>query len=191
MSEIIWKLRDDHKKLAQLMDLIAREVRKFDAGEQPDYDLVRLILDYLRNYPDLYHHPLEDLVLRKLRRRDGAAAEAVGELDKEHEKLGHLTQRFAAALDNVLHDETLPRDWFVDLASDYLTFQRRHMQMEEVIFFPAALRALSDDDWTEIATATARPDDPLFRDDAGAGKYDRLHREILKWAKPVDETTLT
>lgn len=190
MAEVIQKLREDHKKLTQLLDLIAREVRKFDAGELPDYDLVRLILDYILNYPDLYHHPLEDQVLRRLRRRDPAATASVGDLDAEHEKLGGLTRRFAAALDNVLHDETLPRDWFVDLASDYLNFQRRHMQMEEVLFFPAALRALEDADWTEIAAADEKHDDPLFRDGAGPGKYDRLHREIIRWAAPVDETKL-
>jgi hemerythrin-like domain-containing protein len=188
MSDVIWKLRDDHKKLARLLDLIAREVRIFDAGDLPDYELVSSILDYTQNYPDLYHHPIEDLVLAKLRRRDPAAVESIGALDKEHEKLGALTRRFAAALHNVMQDAELPRDWFVEVASDYLSFQRRHMQMEEVVFFPPALRALTDADWQDIRGAISLPDDPLFGDGDGPEKYDRLHREILKWGKPADVT---
>ncbi|PIW27416.1 MAG: hemerythrin [Rhodospirillales bacterium CG15_BIG_FIL_POST_REV_8_21_14_020_66_15] len=188
MSDVMWKLRDDHKKLARLMDLIAREVRVFDAGETPDYELVANILDYTQNYPDLYHHPVEDHVLAKLRLRDPEAAANVGDLVQEHEKLGALTRRFAAALHNVVQDETLPRDWFVDIAGDYLTFQRRHMQMEEVVFFPAALRALTEDDWRVIQNTITMPDDPLFGDGEDQERYDRLHREILKWGKPQDVT---
>ena len=191
MSDVIWKLRDDHKKFARLLDLIAREVRVFDAGELPDYDLVSNILDYTQNYPDLYHHPVEDLVLAKLRLRDPDAAASVGGLDKEHEKLGALTRRFAAALHNVMQDAELPRDWFIDVAGDYLSFQRRHMQMEEVVFFPPALRALTDPDWQEIRDAITLPGDPLFGDGEGQAKYDRLHREILKWGKPQDVTAFT
>lgn len=188
MSDVIWRLRDDHKKLARLLDLIAREIRIFDAGDLPDYELVSSILDYTRNYPDLYHHPVEDLVLAKLRLRDPDAADSVGALDTEHEKLGALTRRFAAALHNVMQDAELPRDWFVEIASDYLTFQRRHMQMEEVVFFPPALRALTDQDWQAIRDAINVPGDPLFGDAEGQERYDRLHREILKWGKPQDVT---
>ena len=168
MSDVIWKLRDDHRKLARLMDLIAREVRVFDAGDLPDYELVSNILDYTQNYPDLYHHPVEDLVLAKLRLRDPDAAANIGELDKEHEKLGALTRRFAAALYNVMQDAELPRDWF-----------------------PPALRALTDADWQEIRSTITLPGDPLFSDGEEQEKYDRLHREILKWGKPQDVTAFT
>ncbi|MAO55710.1 MAG: hemerythrin [Rhodospirillaceae bacterium] len=186
MSETIDKLRTDHRNLARLMDIIAREVRVFEAGDLPDYDLVASILDYTQNYPDRYHHPLEDRVLAKLRQRDPDIATTVGDLDQEHEKLGTLTRRFAAALDNVMQDAELPRDGFVEVASEYLDFQRRHMQMEEVLFFPAALRALSDDDWRELATDAPPADDPLFGGTDAQGKYDALLEEIMKWSKPQD-----
>ena len=87
-----------------------------------------------------------------------------------------------------MQDAELPRDWFVDVAGDYLSFQRRHMQMEEVVFFPPALRALTDADWRDIRDAVTTPDDPLFGDGEEQEKYDRLHREILKWGKPQDVT---
>ena len=167
MSETIDKLRTDHRNLARLMDIIAREVRVFEAGDLPDYDLVAS-------------------VLAKLRQRDPDIAITVGDLDREHEKLGTLTRRFAAALDNVMQDAELPRDWFVEVASEYLDFQRRHMQMEEVLFFPAALRALSEDDWRELATDAPSADDPLFGGTDAQGEYDALLEEIMKWGGAQD-----
>ena len=186
MSETIDKLRTDHRNLARLMDIIAREVRVFEAGDLPDYDLVASVLDYTQNYPDRFHHPLEDKVLAKLRQRDPDIAITVGDLDREHEKLGTLTRRFAAALDNVMQDAELPRDWFVEVASEYLDFQRRHMQMEEVLFFPAALRALSEDDWRELATDAPSADDPLFGGTDAQGEYDAWLEEIRKWGGAQD-----
>lgn len=191
MSETIDKLRADHRNLARLMEIIAREVRVFEAGDLPDYDLVASILDYTRNYPDRYHHPLEDRVLAKLRQRDPDTATTVGDLDREHEKLEVLTHRFAAALDNVMQDAELPRDWFVEVASEYLDFQRRHMQMEEVLFFPAALRTLTDDDWQDLAKAAPAADDPLFGGTGAQEKYDDLLEEIMKWGNPQDTTSFT
>ena len=181
MPKILDQLRDDHKNMARLYDLIGRELKVFKTGELPDYELVKKIVDYCLDYPDKFHHPKEDLVYRKLKARHPAAAEVVGALDDEHAKLASLTQRLSAALGNVLEDEQLPRDWFLDVANDFLVFSRRHMQMEEVLFFPAARKHLTPADWAEIAAAaekrieaasgTGRP--AAFRAD-----YD----EIMEWA---------
>ena len=185
MPDVIARLRRDHQNVAQLLDLLAREVRRFEAGEQPYYDLINDILEYIINYPDLFHHPLEDAVLAQLKARAPATIADIGDLYDEHKKLGRLTRRFAAAVRNVTQDETLPRDWFVNVATDYLSFQRNHMQMEEVVFFPAALKALTVEDWQKISEAPDRRGDPVFTADepAVADKYDRLREEILSWGR--------
>lgn len=187
MSNVIWKLRQEHRRLTRLMDLIAREVRAFEQGHSPDYYLVESILEYILNYPELCHHPKEDLVLAKLRVRDPEAAANVGDLEHEHEKLAALTRRFAAAVRNVLQDEQLPREWFVGVASDYLTFQRQHLQMEEVVFFPPALRALTPEDWEEIEDDLATPYDPLFDEGKLEEKFARIHKEIIEWGEIFEE----
>ena len=175
MSKVLDELREEHRRMAALLDLLAREVTAFEAGELPDYDLVDDILDYSLAYPDLVHHPKEDLIHEKLWLRNPESVQAIGNLEAEHEKLGQATRRFAAAVRNVLQDETLPRDWFLDIAADYLRFARRHMQMEEVVFFPAALKHLTADDWRDIADRAEQ--DPA---DGGATgqRYTRLFREI-------------
>ncbi|MBI2586127.1 MAG: hemerythrin domain-containing protein [Rhodospirillales bacterium] len=188
MPKILDDLHDDHMNMARLYDLLGRELMTFKNGELPDYELVQKILDYCLAYPDQVHHPKEDLVFRKLKARDPAAAESIGDLAEEHEKLAAFTRRFATALANVLEDEQLPRDWFVDLANDFLAFSRRHMQMEEVLLFPAARKLLTPADWAEIEKAMvrrfARPsdDDRRERFEAGLG-------EIMAWGKAAESET--
>ena len=179
MPNVIDGLRREHVRMARLLDILAREIAAFENGQAPDYDLVGDILAYALNYPDLVHHPTEELVLERLLARAPEAADEVGDLTAEHARLAALTRRFAAALQNVLQDHTLPRDWFVDVARDYLGFSRRHMQMEEVLFFPAALRHLTDEDWADIAARRDRRDDPLRGGDgAEAERFRRLVESV-------------
>ena len=82
MPKILDALSADHKDMALLYDLIGRELRVFKNGELPDYELVKKILDYCLAYPDQCHHPKEDLVFRKLRARDPAAADFIGDITR-------------------------------------------------------------------------------------------------------------
>lgn len=186
MTKILDNLHQDHRNLARLWDLLGRELNIFKKGGHPDYELVETILDYCLNYPDLCHHPTENLVFEKLAERDPGAINAIGDLKKEHEKLGALTWRFSNALSNVLEDEQLPRDWFLDVANNFLVFSRNHLQMEEVLFFPAARKNLTDQDWAELEAAIEDVEDPLFGSDKQE-KYQSLFRDIMNWEKMLEK----
>jgi len=180
MTKILDEIRDDHRNMARVYDLLGRELNTFKEGGRPDYDLVEIILEYCLHYPDLCHHPKEDLIFEKLQARDPATANIIGNLKREHEELSTLTWRFSCAVMNVLDDQTLPRDWFLDVANDYLSFSRNHMQMEEVLFFPAARKTLAPEDWAELDDTREMVEDPLF----GEGiqkKYEGLYQEIMNW----------
>ncbi len=187
MTEVILMLREEHSKMTRLLDILDREIKRFNAGGLPDYDLVTSILGYCLNYPELYHHPKEDLLYRKLRARDRKAAEEIGDLEDEHAVLTGMTRQFAATVRNVLADAELPHgwvaqlDWDVGMAQEFVDFNRRHIEMEETGLFPAAVRSLTLTDWIEINAAVADNVDAL----AGAqawGHYQALHAEILRFA---------
>lgn len=186
MPKVLNELRQDHRNNARLWDLLGRELKVFKKGGLPDYDLVEIILEYCLNYPDLFHHPKEDLIYQRLKDRDPASGNIVGDLEQEHARLTALTRRFSNALKNVLEDEQLPRDWFLDVANDFLTFSRNHMQMEEVLFFPAARQHLTPDDWAKVEAASKKVGDPLFGELINE-KYRRLYDEIDDWGKIGEE----
>ncbi len=59
-------LRGDHRNMALLLDLLDAEIDRLADSEEPDYDLVRDIMLYVTEYPDVVHHPKEDIVYRHL-----------------------------------------------------------------------------------------------------------------------------
>jgi hemerythrin-like domain-containing protein len=167
-------LRQEHSNMATLMQILERQVDEFQRGDRPDYDVIRAVLDYLVSFPDVCHHPKEDVIFAKLHERDPLTTERIGDLQNAHEKLAARTRDFSAGLRAVLEEAEIPREAFIRLARRFIDQQRQHIDMEESTFFPAAEKALTSTDWVELNTLMARPDD------AGE-RFEQLRKTILQW----------
>jgi hemerythrin-like domain-containing protein len=181
LTDILTALRQDHLNMGLLLDAVERQLERFDRGEPADYDILQGVVDYCLTYPDLYHHPKEDLVYARLHRRDPALAEALGDLRAEHGALADATRRFAAALHSILQDLEVPRESFGRITQAFLKTYRRHMEMEENGFFPAAEARLTTADWAAIEAEAKTQSDPLFSAE-GEAHYAVLRADILAWA---------
>ncbi|HUL10233.1 MAG TPA: hemerythrin domain-containing protein [Candidatus Acidoferrum sp.] len=179
MVQIIDQLGRDHRNLRLLLDIVEEEANAYRKGRTPDFDLLRLIAEYSLHYPDLVHHPKENLIFERLVVRDPGAAEVVGDLIAEHRKLAELTRRFAAAMSNAARDVELPREWLDALAREYLQANRLHMQFEEQYFLPRAMAALTEEDWLAIDENLSYAGDPVFGEKV-AEAYLYLHDRILR-----------
>ncbi|MGY4371087.1 hemerythrin-like domain-containing protein [Bradyrhizobium sp. LB1.3] len=111
-------------------------------------------------------------------RNPGAAAK-VGDLAREHQKGAERLRRVARAVDSVLADRELLRQDVHAIVRDFIEHERCHIMMEDRDFFPAALKALEPQDWTEIASAMTNPEDPLFSE-AAEETFDALRERILQ-----------
>jgi hemerythrin-like domain-containing protein len=180
MAGIIDSLRGDHSRLTKLLDALERQIGVFEEGGLLDFEIVDGILHYCRSYPDRHHHPCEDLVFDSLGRRNPQAAAAVGDLRGEHAKIAVLTAAFAESLDAVEQEVPMQRQAFLEAAKAFLAGYRHHIMMEEKLFFPAAERHLTAEDWRNVARRLEPRVDPLFerREDA---RFDALFKDIMDW----------
>jgi hemerythrin-like domain-containing protein len=169
----------EHRNIELLLDVLERELEVFDRGDRPDYEVIRAIISYFEVYPEVYHHPQEDLILAKLRIRDPAAAAQVGDLAREHEQGAERLRRVAQAVDNVLADREVLRQNVDQVVRNFIEHERRHVAREDRDFFPAAVKALKPQDWTEIALALTRHKDPLFSD-VTEERFDALRGHIMR-----------
>jgi len=182
VTEILAALRQDHRNLGQLLKAVERQLDRFDRGETPDYDILQGVVDYCLTYPDLYHHPKEDLIFERLRQLDPVMTDTLGDLQAEHRILAEATRRFADALHSVLQDLEVPRDSFDRVTREFLANYRQHIGMEESVFFPAAEARLTTEDWAVIEAKAKAQVDPLFGAESEAS-YAALRADILAWAK--------
>lgn len=179
MIEIIDVLRQEHRNIDKLLRVLERELSVFDRGERPDYEVILAVIDYFKDYPDTCHHPKEDIIVERFQARDPVAAVAIGDLQDEHREGAKRLQRIAHAVERVLSDEDLLRQSVHDIIRDFIDHERKHMEAEERVVFPAVLKALQPEDWADIALHLAdrygSPSEPDFEE-----KFSTLRRNILE-----------
>ncbi len=180
MARIMDQLREEHKNVARLLAVLERQLDLFDRAEHPDYDMLSAIAAYFVGFPEQVHHPKEDLVLARMREVSPKAAAEVGDLESEHERIGVQATVFRDAVTNVLHDAEMPRVAFHTVVRDFIAEQRKHMQMEETRFFPAAEKALGPADWEALDADAARVPDPLFGP-KGSREFAKVYADIVAW----------
>ncbi len=92
-----------------------------------------------------------------------------------------MTRGFSTAIQEILLEAEIPREVFQQRARKFLDFYRSHIRKEEEVFFPAALKMLTKEDWAEISEVREIRDDPVF----GPKSHERLEtlrESILAWS---------
>ena len=182
---IIELLSREHRNIEKLLDVLEHELEVFNRGNRPDYEVIRAIISYFEVHPKMYHHPQEDLVFIKLKMRDPAAAAKVGNLAAEHKKGAERLCQVAKTVDAVLADREMIRQTVGDIIRDFIEHERHHILMEDLYFFPAALKALEPQDWGDIASSLTTRKDPLFSDVAEE-RFDTVREHILRLEREAE-----
>jgi hemerythrin-like domain-containing protein len=126
MAYIIEVLRQEHCNIESLLRVLERELSVFDRGDRPDYEVVRAIIDYFKDYPDSCHHPKEDMIVEKLKARDPVTGATIGDLEAQHREARRL-RRVANAVEHVMGDQDLLRQAVGDIIRDFINHERQHM----------------------------------------------------------------
>ncbi len=187
MPKIITLLLEEHQNIEKLLLVVEHELEIFDSGGRPDYEILQTIIQYFQDYPEGRHHPKEEMIFRKLKARDPAAAKRVGDVEAEHEVEARRLQSFARAVASVLADQEFLRESFHLAVHDFVENQREHLRKEEQLLFPAAAKALRPEDWAEIDARLDDRKDPLF-DSMVEEKFRDLQKTILRWEQETEET---
>ena len=162
MANVIKKLRIDHRNMSRLLDEMETQLGLFHMGENPDYILMMDIMQYMSHYPDLFHHPREDLLFKKLIERDPSARLVVKDLMQKHDTLAESGKAFTDSLRSILSEVLVERESVEAQGRGYVGTLRRHIDVEESQIFPLAQRVLTEDDWKDIDSAMEAIEDPLF-----------------------------
>lgn len=182
---IIDLLRQEHRNMEKLLLVLEQELSVFDRAERPDYEVVWKIISYFKVYPDAYHHPQEDLIFKKMKARDPAAAANIVDLASEHRSGSERLRRVAQAVHNALTNRKVLRHTIDNIIRDFIAQERLHIAMEERDFFPAAIKTLQPQDWAEIDSALTAQNVPLFSEII-EGRFDAVRRHIFQLEREAE-----
>jgi len=152
----------EHGNFARLLNLLEKQLGLFHKGSSPDYELMLDIMYYMTHYPDVAHHPKEDLVFALLKKRDRNMAPTLDSLAEQHASLKSSGEQLVRDLDDIVNGSILPRERIEATARAYLSNFRGHMRVEDSEVLPLAGRLLGDKDWAAIDAQIRQLADPLF-----------------------------
>ncbi len=186
MSELMRALHTDHAHLNRLLQVLEGQTRALRRGEDPDWDRIIDILDYMIQYPDAIHHPREERLFEKALERAGESgvAETIHKLSAEHETLPKRTLALRKLVDDVRDDAAiLTREEVSERIEDYIRRQRQHIVTEETSLFPLIENLLAPEDWEALQSVPVEIHDPVFGPVASE-QFARLIEELSSEQDP-------
>lgn len=170
MNGAVSIIADEHRSISAVIDAMQHLARDIEAGGEPDYEVLTVILDYIDAFPNFLHHPKEDRYLfSALRLRiaewtdfsaSAAATQVLDELEAEHNQGNELTRELRFLLTRCRISGQEARQALVAAVDRYARFHRAHMRKEEDVVLPLALSSLTADDWAVIERAFRATDPP-------------------------------
>ncbi len=179
-SIVMWHA--EHRHFARLLDLLEQQVAAFHDDDGPNYELMLDIVNYLRYFPDRYHHRREDVAFSRMAERDPSIKPLVAQLLQEHRVIAAAGSELLKYLEQVVEDVVIERAKVEAAAATYLVYYRRHLALEDRDLVARAEDLLTQADWEAVVAAVPSGVDPLFGEDAEP-RYRQLRRQIALAAK--------
>ena len=184
MNLIVEQLQDDHRQLVRILYHLEREIKALSGMGKADASMEKIldILDYIQVYPEIWHHPTEDLIYEILLQKDIPAPELLANCIEEHGILELLTENLHSYLDQLAAGNAGVRSRLIKAGSDYVKRQLTHMEHEQNTLFPLMERFMGQEDWEEIKRRLKSIQPPTGT--ADFERYQHLYRDIAR-SSPV------
>jgi hemerythrin-like domain-containing protein len=189
MSNSIAIWQGEHVNFATLLDLLEDQLNLFHQGNSPDYQMMLDIMFYMTHYPDVVHHPREDLAFARILELDINSRPIVDDLAEQHVRLKDFGSALVRSLENIIDGSITSRDRVEVPGRAYIAEFRSHMLKEEKAILPLAARLFREADWAAIAAAIQHIDDPLFGA-KGQERYALLRQQIALEARESETRRL-
>jgi len=184
MHKSLQIIREEHSSLAAMLQSMGMMIKRGpEDNKELFFKVLRAMLFYIDEFPEKKHHPKESSLLFPLiRERSPQVKDLIDKLEIDHKygeykirELEHLLIGW-----EMLGDKK--RDEFNHFSNQYINFYMQHMQLEENLIIPEALKVLKQSEWDILDEEFALNLDPLSPNSPRHSEYDHLFTHITQLA---------
>jgi len=162
LADILNDLREDHRNIAIMLDLLERETGRIRDGEEPDFELIHDIMRYMTVYSDAVHHPKEDILYEAIRTGRPDLADGLEQVEPEHQELARLGEALRNDIEAIASGVAVTRDCIVADTTKYIALLRYHMDWEEGDLFGRAASLVDAEAAMFVDISRLKDLDPVF-----------------------------
>jgi len=167
--ELMTELREDHRNMSVVLNLLDDLVGQMDAGKDPDFELFDEIMRYMTVYPDAVHHPKEDIVYEQLRKTRPDLSENLDHVPDDHNDIAHLGSLLRDEVEAVNAGAAVRRERMIEDTSAYVNRLRNHIKWEEEDLFIRVDKMLDGQPQNIDVSEFEHIKDPVFELEIEAG----------------------
>lgn len=183
MSRLMEQLKTDHTNINKLLGILEKQIELLQEGnssEQP-MRIIREILDYMQQYPEVCHHPREevliDYLLELLETAEQSTLDRIRKIKLSHDNIEKLLMELYQQANLSVKSSYMG---IIEQIKIFLEFYHEHIDMEETFIFPLALELFSKNDWRELDEHFCDVNDPLFSiQEEAENHYQLLHQMLM------------
>ncbi len=153
MNISLKKLADDHINLRYILIILTRQLEKCQHARDmiKSRQFIQAALNYLCEYPQQFHHPVEEQLIQYLISRDGSILVIGDEVGIQHRELEHSTSTLRLQFTQ-LTAQTDSQDFntLKDQLLELINQQHQHLESEEKYFFPLIEKLMKKQDWLDF-----------------------------------------
>ncbi len=180
---MLTQLRLDHANMARLLHVLQLKHKTLAAGERPDFQLVREVVDYILDYMDDFTVPLERICSEQLSAKAPQSVELSRRLADDYKALHERLMRLSQDIDMILMDAVIPMDRFADDLKAYLDAHRAYLREERQSLFPLIHEHFDEADLQRLANAL--PEGASVKLEQLQEAYPQLYAELNAAPEPV------
>lgn len=157
MTALIEQLERDHQQMLRMMYIFKRDLTRLTSKPalSSGFDPLMDILDYIKVYPENWHHPAEDILFNQLRQKPRVSLQAIDLVLGDHPRLEALTTQLGLIFRELQQAGMQPSGPVLRLAHRFCSEQIAHIHAERNIF-NAINQRFEADDWQRVNDAIAQ-----------------------------------
>ncbi len=166
-------LYTEHDHVVRFTGYLRKLCAEMLAGAEPDKEIWKQCVRFIRDYADDHHHGKEEAILFEvmLEKLGPAAHKMINAgMLVEHNLARYHTQSMEEAIDALSDEPTMEEKLdLITHALSYADLLRRHAHKENNVLFPFAARSLSPEDLEKVNEASKAYEEEGMK--KGMGKY--------------------
>ena len=171
------ELLTEHQAVRLTLKILKKIGRQIDeTGKIANPEHVEQLFDFFSAFVDRCHHGKEEELLFPALEAVGISRDGgpVGVMLKEHQQGRDLVQKMKAALSAYLNGDGHAAGKFKSHADDYIALLDLHIDKENTVLFPMAIKHLPENRLIDLKNGFDRIETEII----GAGKHEAFHRML-------------
>jgi len=167
LADLLNELREDHRNMSIMLDLLSRQIEHIRDGERPDYELIHDVMRYMTSYSDAIHHPKEDILYTAMKAARPELADGLDRVEPDHREIARLGETLRNDVEAIASGAAITRERLVADTAEYVSTLRKHMAWEEDDLFRRATQLVTDEQELFIDVSDFDTLDPVFGPERG------------------------